>query len=291
MPQERAAPVACQITGLSFAAPSPTGRSAGNFTGLVRLLFEGSTVKGANMTEWKNADEWMPPNGKRVLVFLGKGNPPRTEISTFNLTHQRWDSFDVDEITHWAEMPAFPSLAAVEQSSALPLPKKCQQELFDHLITKFDPDYAKFCVVSLALDIESYEINEEILDWTDEDYRRKSDASTAAHRLYRQCRDDPRLEKYAAYCWALSSDLMVIAQEVLQQIPKKRGKGRPPETRCREELIKRVYGHYPKELRKKVAYNHFEQTVDMVLKWVEPDPPKDIHAAIIRALGRKNDFQ
>lgn len=161
------------------------------------------------MTEWKNTDEWTPPNGERVLVFVGKGNPPRTEISKFNLALGRWDGFDVDEITHWAEMPTFPPLAVVEKSFVFSLSKERQQELLDHLADKFESDYAKFCVVSLALDIECYEINEETIAWTDADYRRKSDASHAAWQLYSQCRDNPRLKRYAAYCWVLASELMV----------------------------------------------------------------------------------
>ena len=99
------------------------------------------------------------------------------------------------------------------------------------------------------------------------------------------------LEKYESDCWALSNDLMVSAREILLEIPKKKGKGRPPLTRCREDLIKRIYGHYPKELRKKSYESNFEKTVKMILDWVEPSPPTDIHAAIIRALGCKNNFQ
>lgn len=243
------------------------------------------------MTEWKSADEWMPPDGKRVLVLANRGDKPLIEISTFNLVESRWDGFDVDEITHWAEMPGFPPLAVIEQASPLPLPQKRQQELFDHLVKELEADYAAFCVCSLAFDMEAYSITDQNTAPTVADYRKVMDASHDARRLYRLCCDYQHLEKYAAYCWALSNDLMIDAKDASQTIPKKRGRGRPPANRCREELIKRIYGHYPKELKKKSANSHFEKTVEMILGWVEPSPPQDIHAAIIRALGCKNYFQ
>lgn len=240
------------------------------------------------MTEWKSTDDWMPPGGKRVLVFV-KDDAPHIEISTFNLALYKWEGFEGKDITHWVEMPGFPPV--IKPESSIQLSEKRQQELLAHLIDKFDEEYAVFCVFSLASDMEEFSSAGQYIDWEFSDYRKRMDASQAAHRLYRLCRDTPGIEKYFPTCWALSSDLAKQAQAIREEIPEKRGKGRPPATRCRDELIRRIYGHYPEALRKKSINSHFEKTVEMILRWVEPMPPDDIHAAVIRALGKKNDFQ
>jgi hypothetical protein len=241
------------------------------------------------MTKWVDTSETLPPYNVRVLVVV-EGEPLRIEVSSFGITggHFLWAGLDGLSVTHWAELPSFPAPGGVNLD--LPISDKKQVQLFDHLRMKFDDAYAWFCVGSLAYDIEAFGQGYSEPDSTYLDYQYAEDDATKAYQLYRTCKGSPSLDKYSACCWALSCDLKSIALNTYQVILKKRGRGRPGTTKLRNALIARIYGHYPmREKGHKTEGSHFEQTVQIILKWIEPSPPEDVHSAIIRALGAKED--
>ena len=238
------------------------------------------------MTKWHDAGVNIPTFDARVLVVVDE-HPPRIEVSSYNMGGE-WAGLEGATVTHWADLPSFP-VFRVDTDFDLPLSDDRYRQLYKHLRKRFGDDYAEFCAQSLEIDIAAYGQGFQEKDSTYLDYQSAMDDATKAYQLYRTCRGSS-LDKYSANCWALANKLKQIAVNTFQAIPKKRGRGRPAEYKLRNELIKKIYGHYnPRERGHKVEGSHFEQTVQMILGWVEHEPPEDVHSAIIRALGAKKD--
>lgn len=161
------------------------------------------------------------------------------------------------------------------------------QALFNHLRqhSTFEIDYLYFCIDMIDLSISDYA--EGILNKPSEynDYQYAQNDAIKAYELYTFCKDDLSLDKYTATLRALWCDLSMMARNTLQDIPPKKGRGRPKTTALRNALIASIYRLYnPNERGHKTENSHFERTVGMVLTWVEGAAPQDLHSLIMRAL-------
>lgn len=162
-----------------------------------------------------------------------------------------------------------------------------QSELQQHLkINKdFDDGYAEFCLECILFAIEDFKHGDAYRASTLDDYRYIQDKAHDAYHLYDFCKRK-NIDGYQAHLWSLYCHLHSLAKSTRDAIPKKRGRGRPAITRMRNELIQKIYECYPNKRGNKSSYGgHFEQTIGKILNWVEPEPPKDLHSVIIRALA------
>jgi hypothetical protein len=64
----------------------------------------------------------------------------------------------------------------------------------------------------------------------------------------------------------------------------RRRRGRPSETGWRNKLINRVWDAYPPARATRTRGGHFEETIEMLLKWIG-DEPEDVHDVVVAALG------
>lgn len=164
--------------------------------------------------------------------------------------------------------------------------KDQEAALFKHLRKhqKFDVEYACFCVEMIAFSIDDYVNGLLNTPSTYNDYQYAQNDAIKAYELYYVCKG-AHLEKYRATLYALWQDLTVIARNIYQSIPQKKSRGRPKTTALRNAMIASIYRLYDQnEYGIKSENSHFERTVGMVLTWLEPDAPQDLHSLIMRAL-------
>ena len=162
--------------------------------------------------------------------------------------------------------------------------KDQDKALFNHLIHYFDDEYVAVCIEMIAYSIDDYANG--ILNKPSEynDYQYAQNDALKAYELYTVCKS-LKLDKYTATLHALWCDLNMIALNTLNDIPPKKGRGRPKTTALRNALIASIYRLYnPNDLGIKTENSHFERTVGMVLTWVEGTSPQDLHSLIMRAL-------
>lgn len=162
--------------------------------------------------------------------------------------------------------------------------KAQKSALLNHLKLKFDVLYADFCVEMIAFSIDDY-VNGILNPPSDyNDYQYAQNDALKAYELYTVCKG-LNLDKYTATLHALWCDLRTVAHNTYQNIPPKKVRGRPKTTALRNAMITSIYRLYDiKERGHKSENSHFENTVRMVLKWVEGEPPQDLHSLIMRAL-------
>lgn len=234
--------------------------------------------------EWFDVEECHPDFNVRVLVMVG-GNNPRIEISSYlnNGDKFGWpETAENEDITHWAYLPDFPE---TKPSIPVVLNADRQQNLFDHLCDYFDAQESAFYLGHILLCVEEYIKNHDERESTSIQYKKFSALASDAYDLYLVCRGESDLNQYAPACWALKNKLRDISGYALSEMKEKAQKrGRPAETKHRNKLIKDIYSCYSKRVKGiKNEDSHFENTVSMILKWVEPSPPDDIHSVIMRA--------
>lgn len=227
--------------------------------------------------EWIDAKEKVPSLNTPVLVVVSNKH---FQVSSFDGS---WKGLESKKVTHWTRLPSFPVRSQPEIS--LSLSKERQEELFNHLERKFDQEYADFCIQSLDADIDEYNLGDVYYDATFKDYREIQDASNDAYALADLCTTLDEQEHFKN-CMTVHYMLQKLAKDTFNSLPPmKKKRGRPRKNYRREVLIKRIYAHYKrKERGNLIEGSHFEETVSLILSWVEPSPPTDTHSTIMRTL-------
>jgi hypothetical protein len=237
--------------------------------------------------KWVDADDLIPDFNVQVLVMVD-GDYPHIAISSYQNDNGGFGWVDIKEneyVSHWASTE-FPETQLSNDSI---LNRQRSQELFDHLCKEFDEEYAVFALDSISYSIQEYDYNCDVKSPQHSEYQFYSKLRRDAYDLYRVCQTHTFLDKYKSACWALKNDLGVVSNQILNDLPELKKRGRPSATLLRNKLIRDIYGCYPaSEKGHKNEGSHFELTIGMILKWVEYPAPTDIHSVVIRALRTKH---
>lgn len=234
---------------------------------------------------WNDPQEILPFPNKRVLVFID-GDNPRYEITS--CLGGVWNGLSIDdgdEVKFWSDFPQFPENKNINLNC---LKENQTKYLLDHLKKHFDEDAAYFYLNSILMSINEYNVASSEVEPSYMDYRAQYELQQKAYDLYKACNKYDYLQEYQSTCWALKNTLILSSKNAFEDIPKEKKRGRPPETKLRNRLIKDIYGCYDAEGKGHLnESSHFEQTVEMILKCVEPSPPHDVHSIVKRIIKTK----
>jgi hypothetical protein len=162
------------------------------------------------------------------------------------------------------------------------LKPKQAYKLLNHLAQKLDPDYSAYVTRRIDADCSNY-IHR--IDFDAENIPDLSELKESALKIAESLHwsvfnlwerealpDEHQLLSFAA--------MLERKQAVYETLKRKQG---GQQKQHRDELISRIYSYYPNGSAKKTRGSHFEQTIEMVIGFLEP-PPKDIHKTILNAM-------